>query len=301
MPDENYEVIIVGGSYAGLSSAMTLGRSLRRTLIVDAGRPCNRQTPHSHNMLTRDGETPSAIREEGLRQVLTYPSVSLESGTVTTVEKNESGFLVQRDDGAIYGADKVLFTTGMIDVHADIPGFGECWGISVLHCPYCHGYEVRGRRTAVLANGDAGFDVARLIDNWTDDVVLLTNGPSTLNADQTERLARHGIDIVERKIGAIDQANGHMRNVVFTDGGSMPLSVMYARVPTKQHSDIPHALGCERAESGLITVDTMQRTTVPGVYAAGDCTTMFRSVAAAIASGNMAGAAINRELIEERF
>jgi len=301
MVTERYDAIIVGGSYAGLSSAMTLGRSLRKTLIVDAGRPCNRQTPYSHNMLTRDGEAPSAIREEALRQVMRYPSVNMMNGVVTTVEKEGNGFLVRTDGGAMYDADKVLFATGMIDVHIDIPGFGECWGISVLHCPYCHGYEVRGQRTAVLANGDAAFDVARLIRNWTDDVVLLTNGPSTLSVDQTERLARHGIDIVERTIDAIDHENGRMRNVVFADGGSMSVSVMYARVPMKQHSDIPRDLGCEHTESGLITVDTMQRTTVPGIYAAGDCATMFRSVAAAIASGNFAGAAINRELIEERF
>lgn len=301
MLSERYDVIVIGGSYAGLSSAMTLGRSLRRTLIVDAGRPCNRQTPYSHNMLTRDGETPSAIREEALRQVLKYPSVTTVNGTVTVVEKDGAGFSVRTDGGAIYGADKVLFATGMIDVQADIPGFERCWGISVLHCPYCHGYEVRGQRTAVLANGDAAFDVARLIRNWTDDVVLLTNGPSTLSADQTERLAGHGIDIVERKVGAIDHEDGRMRNVVFTDGGSMSLSVMYARMPMKQHSDIPRELGCEHTESGLIMLDIMQRTTIPGIYAAGDCTTMFRSVAAAIASGNFAGAAINRELIEERF
>lgn len=301
MLSEKYDVIVVGGSYAGLSSAMTLGRSLRSTLIVDAGRPCNRQTPYSHNMLTRDGETPSAIREEALRQVLKYPSVSMMNGAVTAVETDGNGFTVHTDGGMTVNADKVLFATGMIDIHADIPGFGECWGISVLHCPYCHGYEVRGRRTAVLANGDTGFEVARLIHNWTDDVVLLTNGPSTLNSEQAERLTRHGIDIVERKIGAIDHENGQMRNVVFADGGSMPLSVMYARVPMKQHSDIPRELGCEHTESGLITVDVMQRTTVPGIYAAGDCATMFRSVSAAIASGNFAGAAINRELIEERF
>lgn len=301
MQSGRYDVIVVGGSYAGLSSAMTLGRSLRRTLIVDAGRPCNRQTPYSHNMLTRDGETPSAIREEALRQVLKYPSVSTMNGTVIAVETDRNGFSVRTDDGATFGVDKVLFATGMIDIHADIPGFEECWGISVLHCPYCHGYEVRGQRTAVLANGDTGFEVARLIDNWTDDVVLLTDGPSTLSVEQAERLARHGIDVVERKIGAIDHENGHMRNIIFADGGSMPLSVMYARVPMKQHSDIPRELGCEHTESGLITVDAMQRTTVPGIYAAGDCATMFRSVSAAIASGSFAGAAINRELIEEGF
>ncbi len=301
MQSARYDVLVVGGSYAGLSSAMTLGRSLRKTLIVDAGRPCNRRTPYSHNMLTRDGETPSAIREEALRQVLKYPSVHMVNGTVTSVEKDGNGFSVRTDGGMTFGADKVVFATGMIDIHADIPGFGECWGISVLHCPYCHGYEVRGQRTAVLANGDAGFEVARLIDNWTDDVVLLTNGPSTLGVEQAERLARHGIGIVERKIGAIDHENGYVRNVVFADGGSMSLSAMYARVPMKQHCDIPRGLGCEHTESGLITVDTMQRTTVPGIYAAGDCTTMFRSVASAVASGNFAGAAVNRELIEERF
>ncbi len=296
---QEFDVIIIGGSYAGLSAAMTLGRAICKVLIIDSGLPCNRQTPHSHNLITRDGETPAAIAAIAREQVLKYPSVKFAQDKAIDVQKRENGFVVDTISGKEFTAAKILFTTGLKDELPDIPGFSECWGISVVHCPYCHGYEIKNERTGILANGDMAFEFARLIHNWTQDLTLFTNGPVTLSEEQIQVLHKLKIDIVEKTISAISHTEGVMSHLVFADNTVHPLTALYARVPFRQHSTIPQSLGCELTEAGHIKVDGFQQTTVPGVYAAGDCTIMFRSLPVAIASGTQAGAFISKDLFFE--
>jgi len=149
-----HDVIIIGGSYAGLSAAMTLGRSMRKVLIIDSGKPCNRQTPYSHNFITHDGETPAAIAQKAREQVLKYPTVQLVNDTALRASKNENGFEIITASEAAYNTTKIIFATGVLDIMPDIKGFAECWGISILHCPYCHGYEVKDKPLGIIANGD---------------------------------------------------------------------------------------------------------------------------------------------------
>src|SRR5690606_19368783 len=146
--------IIIGGSYAGLSAAMALGRSLRKVLIIDAGKPCNRQTPHSHNFITQDGKTPAEISSIARAQVAQYETVTFLSGFAVEGKKTNSGFEIKTEKGEIFESKKLILATGVKDIMSEIPGFAECWGISVIHCPYCHGYEVRNEKTGILANGD---------------------------------------------------------------------------------------------------------------------------------------------------
>src|SRR3954463_10721703 len=194
---EQYDIIIVGGSYAGLAAGMALGRALRKVLIIDSDNPCNKQTPHSHNFLTNDGKTPGEIRSIAKQQVSMYNTVELLSGLATSAKKVEDSFEVKVETDEIFTTKKLVFATGIKDVTPDIPGFRECWGISVLHCPYCHGYEVRQQKTGILANGDPGFEMSSLISNWTNDLTLYTNQHSTLTAPQGKKLQKHDIDIVE--------------------------------------------------------------------------------------------------------
>ena len=195
--EESFEVIIVGGSYAGLSAAMALGRSLRRVLIIDGGNPCNAQTPHSHNMITLDGVPPAEITAKAKAQVLNYETVEWKEGIAVTGRTEGEGFTVGLASGETFHARKLLFAAGLKDLMPAIEGFAECWGISVLHCPYCHGYEVANKPIGVLGNGDGGFELARLISNWSKNLTLYTNGLSTLGAEQTEKLRHHNIEIVE--------------------------------------------------------------------------------------------------------
>ncbi|HYG38213.1 MAG TPA: NAD(P)/FAD-dependent oxidoreductase [Cytophagales bacterium] len=298
---KHFEVIIVGGSYAGLSAAMALGRSLRDVLILDSGNPCNKQTPHSHNFITQDGETPSSISNKAKAQVLSYPTVHFINNKALNARKTGQGFMVETETGEVFQGKKLLFTTGVADIMPEIPGFAECWGISILHCPYCHGYEVRNHKIGLLGNGDMGYEFAKFINNWSKDLVLFTNGKATLSNEQINKIKGHNILLVEDPIKSIEHNAGQMQNIVFTNNRKFSVSAMFARVGFKQHSDIPEKLGCEITEQGFIKVDDFNRTTVPGVYAAGDNTTMLRAVSQAAASGTKSGAIINKELIDEEF
>nr|WP_207495516.1 NAD(P)/FAD-dependent oxidoreductase [Aridibaculum aurantiacum] len=301
MKEKQFDVITVGGSYSGLAAAMALGRALRNVLVIDAGNPCNKQTPHSHNFLTNDGKTPKEIATLAKQQVLVYGSVSFMEGVATAGKRTPNGFEVQMQSGETFTARKLVFATGIKDTMPNIPGFSESWGISVLHCPYCHGYEVRQQKTGILANGDTGFELSSLISNWTKDLTLYTNGASTLTEQQTQKLDKHKISIVEAEISRLEHKNGYMENIVFKDGKMAPLKVMYARLPFVQHSSIPQALGCELTQDGYIIIDPAQRTTIPGVYACGDNTTRMRTVANAVSMGTTTGLMVNKELIEEEF
>ena len=299
--DKQFDVIIIGGSYAGLASAMALGRALRNVLVIDAGDPCNKQTPHSHNFLTHDGKTPKEISTLARQQVSRYDTVTLLSALATKGIKTANGFEIQTNAGDTFRARKLAFATGIKDIMPAIPGFSESWGISVLHCPYCHGYEVRHQKTGILANGDTGFELATLISNWTTDLTLFTNSKSTLTEQQRLKLNKHRILIVEEKISQLENKNGFIQQVVLADGVKLPLKALYARPSFTQHSSIPQALGCELTPEGYIKIDGAHRTTIPGIYACGDNVTRMRTVANAVSMGTTTGLMLNNELIEEDF
>ena len=299
--DNQYNVIIVGGSYSGLAAGMALGRALRKVLIIDSGNPCNKQTPHSHNFLTNDGKTPGEIAGLAKQQVQQYDTVSFLDARVTAGSKTDNGFELQIESGEIFTGRKLIFATGIKDIMPDIPGFAACWGISVLHCPYCHGYEVRHQKTGILANGDNGFELSSLISNWTSDLSLFTNGKSTLTDQQIKKLQKHGIKITEKEIERIEHTNGYIENVIFKDGANAPVKALYARLPFVQQSSVPQSLGCEVSPEGYLKTDAAQSTTIPGVFACGDNTTRLRTVANAVSMGTTTGIMVNRELIEEDF
>lgn len=302
MSDTNdFEVIIIGGSYAGLSAAMALGRSLRDVLIIDSELPCNRQTPQSHNFLTQDGKTPKEISTLAKQQVERYETVKFHKGFATSGTKKVNGFEIITETNEKFTAKKLIFATGVKDILPDVRGFAECWGISLIHCPYCHGYEFRAQKTAIFANGAKAFHLATLVNNLTDNITILTMEKPDFNPEQIEKLGKHNIKIVETKIIEFDHRNGYVENVVFDDGTKMAFDAVYAAIPFLQHSDIPISLGCELTEHGYIKVGGLQETTIPGVYACGDNANMMRSVANAVYSGNLTGALVNKELTDEQF
>ncbi|MCL6220273.1 NAD(P)/FAD-dependent oxidoreductase [Zunongwangia pacifica] len=301
MKNKNFEVIIIGGSYAGLSAAMALGRSLRKVLIIDSGLACNRQTPHSHNFITQDGVPPAEISAKAKDQVLQYKTVAFMNDLAINAEKTESGFSVYTQSGEKLVTKKLIFATGIKDLVPDIEGFKACWGTSLIHCPYCHGFEFRNKKTGILANGERAFHLASLVNNLTDDITILTMGKADFKPEQFAKLEAHNIPIMESEISALEHQEGQLKSLVFTNGDREAFDALYAGFPFKQHSDIPFSLGCELTEQGHIKVNEFQQTTVEGVYACGDNATMMRSVAAAVAGGNLAGAMTNAALTKERF
>ncbi len=302
MKKENrFDVIIVGGSYSGLAAAMALGRGLRNVLIIDAGDPCNKQTPQSHNFLTNDGKSPKEIATLARQQVSRYRTVHFLKAFATNAVKTEHGFEVETEPGEIYSSRKLILATGIKDLMPDIPGFRESWGISVLHCPYCHGYEVKHRKTGILANGDAGYELSALISNWTNELTLYTNGNSTLSTEQRIKLQKHAIDVEEAEIEKLEQENGHIENIVFKNGINAQVMALYAKLPFEQHCSIAQGLKCEFTQEGYVKVDGAQKTSLHGVFACGDNTTRMRTVANAVSMGTTAGMIVNKELIEEDF
>lgn len=299
--NQQFDVIIIGGSYAGLAAGMALGRALRRVLIIDAGEPCNRQTPYSHNFLTQDGLPPLEIAHSAREQLKLYQTVQLTDDFVSEAVRTEAGFRLYTRAGRPYEAKKLVFASGIRDLLPSIPGFDACWGISVLHCPYCNGYEVRNQKTGILASGDAAFEIASLISNWTLDLTIYSNGPAFLQPAQRSRLLDHNIGIVETRLARLVHREGRLDQLSFDDGTTVPLNVLYARVPFEQHSKLPQVLGCEITSEGFLKVDAQQRTNIRGIYAAGDNVTRMRTVANAVAMGTAAGMMVNKELIEESF
>jgi thioredoxin reductase len=301
MKPNKFDVIIIGGSYAGLATGMGLGRALRSVLIIDSGMPANRYTPHSHNFLTHDGQTPAEIAAIAKKQVKGYDTVIMIDGQVVKAEKAGGGFFVALGDGSTYYASNLVFATGIIDVFPDIPGFAECWGKSVLHCPYCHGYEVRNVPTGILGNGEYAFEFGSLISNWTSDLTIYTNGPSTLADDQRTRLLSHDIRIVEDRIARLGNDRGYLDQIAFANGRVETIQALYARPAFKQHSDLPESLGCEISDDGYIKVDSAQRTTVAGIYACGDNVTRIRTLANAVSMGTTTAITLNKDMILQTF
>ena len=302
MKDNNhFDVIIIGGSYSGLAAGMALGRALRQVLIIDNGNPCNRQTPYSHNFLTQDGKTPREIATLARQQVEMYDTVKFLNGVATQGIKTKNGFDIRTASGGVFSAKKLIFATGIRDLMPDIDGYAACWGISALHCPYCHGYEVKNEKTGILGNGESGFEFSGLISNWTKDLTLFTNGKSVLTPEQTVKLENNHICIVETEIEKLEHTDGRLQNIVFKDGTTTPVTAIYAQSLFEQHCDIPKTLGCELTEEGYIKTDPLQKTTVPGVFACGDNTTRIRTVANAVSTGTTAGMMANKEFVLENF
>lgn len=302
MKDNNqFDVIIIGGSYAGLSAAMALGRSLKNVLIIDSGKPCNRYTPHSHNFITHDGAVPAEIASKAKEQVLKYDTVKFFESTAVKGNNTENGFEISVQSGENFTAKKLVFATGVKDIFPNIKGFEECWGKTVIHCPYCHGYEFKGKKTAILANGERAFHVTALVNNLTSDVTIVTRGEADFSEEQLTKFKKHSIKIVEKEVKEIQHQNGIISALLFEDDTTENVGAAYATIPFEQHCDIPVSLGCELTEMGHLKVDAFQKTTIPGIYACGDNSSPMRSVSYAVATGGIVGAMVNNELTMEGF
>lgn len=301
METKLFDVIIIGGSYAGLSAAMALGRSLRNTLVIDHGKACNAQTPQSHNFLTQDGIPPLEISSLAKQQVKQYSTVQFVDDWASEGQKVKEGFRIQTQSKGAFTAKKLIIATGVKDIMPNIAGFAACWGISVIHCPYCHGYEYRNQKTGIMANGDKAFHMASMVNNLTAELSIFTSGKADFSDLQLNKFKKHQIKIIESEIAEIEHKGGYLSNVILKNGQKHALNALYAAIPFEQQSKIPTQLACELTEEGYIKIDEFQSTSTKGILACGDSTTPFRSVANAVASGNFAGALLNKVLVDEHF
>lgn len=302
--DTTWDCIVVGAGAAGLSAGLVLGRARRRTLVVDAGEPSNLPAEGVGGLLGHDGRPPAELYALGRRELTAYPAVELRSGTVERGERVEGGFALELVGGERELTRRVILATGMDYRPPELPGLEELWGRSVFHCPFCHGWEVRDRGLAVLGGGDGAVHRALLLRGWSDDIVVLANGPAELGEDDRERLAAAGIEIDERRVAGLVARGGALAAIEFADGSLLAREGLLVPVTVAQRSDLAAQLGAEPAEPGPVVVDAlvvdpMFRTTSEGVSAAGDVSAQLQQVAGAISAGSLAAVGVVQSLMAE--
>jgi thioredoxin reductase len=293
-----FDVIIVGGSVAGLSAATYLGRMRWQTLVVDSGKPCNRFSHASHGFLTRDGTDPAELLRIGREQVQEYPTVKFRPGLVTAVQPQADGFVVTLETGETLTARKVLLAMGLHDQLPDLANVEQFWGRSAVHCPYCDGWEVRDQPLAIQGNGESALHRARLLLNLTKDLVICADGPATFSENDWAFLRARGVRVIETPLIGLEGEGDQLRTLHFADGSTLARHALFLNIKTSQH-DLVATLGCEVNEMGFVQVDEQMRTTVDGVYAAGDMTSPMRAVIFAAAQGAAAGIWLNLALMAE--
>jgi thioredoxin reductase len=294
-----YDVVVIGGGAAGLSAALVLSRARRTVLVVDAGEPRNAPASHMHGYLSRDGEPPADLLAAGRTEVRGYGG-EIAPGTVTALVPNgRTGFWVLLADGRRVSARRLLVTTGLRDELPDIAGLADRWARDVLHCPYCHGHEVRDRQLGVIGDTPGAVRYAQIVRQWTHDLVYFTPPDTLTNAERTGLLAR-AIGVVE---GTIDQLvvddEDHLRGVQMNDGCVIPRDTLFVPPRFVPNTTLLAPLGCTSDPDGWVNVDATGRTSVPGVWAAGNVVDPRAQVITAAGAGSAAAIALNADLVDD--
>ncbi|MFH0245608.1 NAD(P)/FAD-dependent oxidoreductase [Streptomyces sp. HK10] len=302
-----HDVVVVGGGAAGLSGALTLARARRSVLVVDSGRPRNAPAAGVHGYLGLDGTPPPELTAAGRAEVLRYGG-GITSGTVTAAERlTAGGFRLLLDNGTAVAAGRLLVATGLADELPGVPGLAESWGRGVLHCPYCHGWEVRDRPVGVLSTGPAAVRQALLWRQWSADVTLLRHiGPEPGDRER-ERLAARGVAVVDGEVTGLEANGGRLTGVRLMGGRTVPCRALVVAPRFTARAGFLAGLGLETAEQTAggrvigerVTADATGATAVPGIWVAGDVTDLSGKVIGAAAAGVNAAAAINADLVEE--
>jgi thioredoxin reductase len=298
-----YDAVIIGGGAAGLSAAVALGRSLRTTAVIDSGEPRNAPAAGVHNFLTRDGMPPLELVAAGRIEAASYGSELIDTAAVH-VEKDTEGFTVTLQDGRRIPGRRLLVTTGLIDELPDVEGLAAHWGSGVIHCPYCHGYEARGRAVGVLATGPMAMHQVQMFRQLSSDVTLFRHTGPDLTDDEWELLAALSVRVVDGRVASVQGPAGALSGVQLEDGSGFPLDALVVAPRFAARSTLLESLGVKTAEhpmgiGRLVEVDPQGRTSVPGVWAAGNVADLTAQVVSSAAAGLSAGAAINGDLIAE--
>jgi thioredoxin reductase len=295
----NYDVIVIGGSFAGLSAALQLARARRRVLVLDSGKPRNRFAPFSHGFFGHDGQAPTAILANARSQLLCYSTASFAEGLATRAARTGEEFSVTMADGTVHTASRLVLTTGVSDDLSNLPGLPERWGISILHCFYCHGYEVTGRRLGVLATSERSLETAMLLPDWSEHVTLFTNGVLTLDPEQLAELRTRGVSVEAVLVAALLGVAPALSGLRLDDGRIIPVDAVFMSPRTCMASPLAEQLGCEFEDgpSGpFIRTGADKQTTVRGVYAAGDAARPGHNASWAAADGVTAGISSHQSL-----
>ena len=295
----DHDVLIIGGSFAGLSAAMQLARARKAVLVLDTGMPRNRFAEASHGFPGQDGQSPADITTRLREELSAYPTVRFHDEAAVSARREGNGFRVSLADGSNVTARRIVLAYGVHDSLPDLPGLAERWGASVLHCPYCHGYELDRQPVGVLARGEIALHQAMLLPDW-GPTTLFTQGLLQLSPDQVQALKSRDVRIEDTPVAELIGSGSTLEAVRLEDGRMVALAGLFLAPVTAPSSDIAAQLGCEMREGPTgpyVAVDQMQATTVAGVFAAGDLASPMPNATLAAAAGVMAGGAAHRTLI----
>jgi thioredoxin reductase len=291
-----YDVIIIGGSYSGISAGLQLARARRQVLVIDAGQRRNRFANHSHGFLGQDGRDPGTIASDARAQLLAYPTVEWCSQPAIQAIPGDTGYTVTVENGEQFAALRLILATGVVDELPKVPGVSERWGQRVFHCPYCHGYELDGKQIGVLAASPLAIHHARMLPDWGPTTLFL-NGVFEPDADQLAHLARRGVTVIDEPVLSI---GGEQADVTVVSGRVYKLAGLFTQSETRMGSPLAAQLGCE-FEVGptgqFIKVDAMRETSVCGVFACGDAAIGAGNIAIAVGDGARTGSAAHQSLI----
>ncbi|GAB3289656.1 NAD(P)/FAD-dependent oxidoreductase [Parasphingorhabdus pacifica] len=301
MTDNHFDVIVIGGGAAGLSGALTLARARRRVLVLDGGHPRNAPAAAVHGLLSRDGIAPTDLVARGETEVTRYGGEILHV-QATSARRDGSGFAVSTDEDHVFTARRLLLTTGLVDELPDISGLSQRWGRDVLHCPYCHGWEIRDEPIGVLATGPRAVEQTLLFRQWSSDLTLFSHTAPDLTDEQREQLAARDITVTDGEVVGLEITDDQLTGVRLASGRVAPSRALAIAPRFVARSEIATDLGLTTTEHAFgehFATDATGLTAVPGVWAAGNVTDLMAQVVGAAAGGVSAGAGINADLVTD--
>ncbi|AYJ90438.1 NAD(P)/FAD-dependent oxidoreductase [Bacillus safensis] len=291
---------IIGGGPAGLSAALVVGRGRKQVIVFDDELPRNRVTQESHGFITNDGMTPFEIRRAGEADLQKYPNIKIKRSRIVDIQKKEERFTLLTHEGDTLKAKKIILATGLQDILPEIEGIHDVYGKTLFSCPFCDGWELKDKALALIAESQRALHMAKLLSNWTKDLIVFTNGHVLAEEDKV-LLTAHSIQVIDVPIVSIGHDNGQLRSLQLANGETVEREGGFVASEFKQSAPFAEKLGCQMTKNTGIETDILGRTTVSGVFACGDNLGGPAQLVLAAAAGSQAGMGVIHELVQEEF